>query len=163
MIQHEHGNCSGCEQWKPIVNKHFRLCFTCNNKRLNRDKEKTQTKQKAIRPRSERGVKVANRDRSFFLGIWNKRPHFSQVSGEFLGHKFKAVFMSHVLPKSIYPNFRHYEKNIVLMSFEEHDAWGNSPKQDSEEFKEKFSTVLQLREELKKEYFQHAKIGTQTI
>ena len=151
-------NCSGCKRHKLIVHKYLNLCLYCNNKRKNflkrDDKKKTQTKQrKAIPLRSERGRRIAQEDNSFFRGIWDERPHVSEVSGEPLGDKFKAVFMSHVLSKGAFPRFRHYKPNIVLMSFDEHDAWGNSHKQNSEEFKRKFANVLELKERLKREYY----------
>lgn len=155
-------NCSGCGHRRIIAHKHLNLCLYCNTKRKNEIKKK-KGKTLSIPLRSERGRVVAQDDNSFFRSIWNERPHFSEVSGEFLGHSFKAVFMSHVLPKSIYPKFRYLKRNIVLMSFEEHDAWGNSKDQDSEEFKTKFSKVIELRDQLKKEYYQKNEIECSEI
>lgn len=72
---------------------------------------------------SEKGKKVNTADQKFYEDIWKSRPHRSEVSGEWLGDKMERIYMSHILPKSTYPRFRHVEENIFLMTREEHFIW----------------------------------------
>lgn len=57
----------------------------------------------------------------FFKDIWNKRRHYSEVSGKYLGSEILSVFFHHILPKEKYPDFRFNEENIILLTLEEHD------------------------------------------
>lgn len=63
--------------------------------------------------------------REFFLDIWEKRPHVSEVSGNPLGHEPMTVFFSHVLSKGAEPAAKFDPMNIMLMTFEEHSTWEN--------------------------------------
>jgi hypothetical protein len=56
----------------------------------------------------------------FFLEIWKKRKHFSEVSGEYLGRESLSVFFHHILPKEKYPQAAYDEENIILMTLDEH-------------------------------------------
>lgn len=58
--------------------------------------------------------------RDFFLSIWKKKPHFSEVSGKFLGNEPRTIYMHHLLPKSKYPDAAFDEENIILLTWEEH-------------------------------------------
>jgi hypothetical protein len=59
--------------------------------------------------------------RSFFLWIWKKRIHFSEISGKKLGDEPLSVFFHHILPKEKYPEAAYDEENIILLTLEEHD------------------------------------------
>lgn len=59
--------------------------------------------------------------RNFFLSIWKKRSHFSEVSGKFLGKEPLTIFFHHILPKGKYPEAEFDEENIILLTWEEHD------------------------------------------
>lgn len=56
----------------------------------------------------------------FFLGIWRKRRHYSEVSGKFLGNEPLTVFFHHILPKEKFPQAQYDEDNIILLTFDEH-------------------------------------------
>lgn len=58
--------------------------------------------------------------RSFFLSIWSKRPHYSEVSGVFLGGTPLTIFFHHILPKEKYFYAKDDEENIILLTFTEH-------------------------------------------
>jgi hypothetical protein len=55
-----------------------------------------------------------------FLQIWEKRPHKSEVSGEYLGKEPLTVFFHHILPKEKYPEACFDEENIILLTLDEH-------------------------------------------
>lgn len=57
----------------------------------------------------------------FFLRIWRKRLHYSQVSMDYLGKEPLSVFFHHILPKEKYPEAALDEENIILLTLEEHD------------------------------------------
>jgi hypothetical protein len=58
--------------------------------------------------------------RNFFLSIWKKRPHKSEVSGTYLGSEAMSTYFHHILPKEKYPEACLDEENIVLLSLLEH-------------------------------------------
>ena len=58
--------------------------------------------------------------REFFLSIWNKRPHKSEVSGLYLGSEAMSTYFHHILPKEKYPEACLDEENIILLTLEEH-------------------------------------------
>lgn len=59
--------------------------------------------------------------RQFFLSIWNKRPHMSEVSGVYLGKEPMSTYFHHILPKEKYPEACFDEENIILLSLSEHE------------------------------------------
>ena len=58
--------------------------------------------------------------RDFFLQIWGKRRHVSEVSGDYLGKEPLSVFFHHILPKEKYPEAKLDEDNIILLTLDEH-------------------------------------------
>lgn len=58
--------------------------------------------------------------REFFLQIWNKLPHYSQVSGAYLGSEAMSTFFHHILSKEKYPEAALDEENIILLTLDEH-------------------------------------------
>ena len=65
--------------------------------------------------------KNAENMQEFFLTLWRKLPHYSQVSGRYLGKEPLTVFFHHILPKEKYPGASLDEENIVLLTLEEHE------------------------------------------
>lgn len=57
---------------------------------------------------------------AFFMQIWDERPHYCEISKEFLGDDFSVSFFSHVLTKGAYPEARLDPENILLVSNEIH-------------------------------------------
>jgi hypothetical protein len=58
--------------------------------------------------------------REFFVSIWKKRPHRSEVSGDNLGKEPLSVFFHHILPKEKYKDAALDEENIILLTLDEH-------------------------------------------
>jgi sulfatase maturation enzyme AslB (radical SAM superfamily) len=80
----------------------------------------------------------------FFLRIWKKKLHYSQVSMDYLGSEPLTIFFHHILPKEKYPQAMYDEENIVLLTLEEHD--------NVERDMYKYEIVNKLREKLLKKY-----------
>jgi len=64
--------------------------------------------------------KSPNTDHLFFMDIWKKRPHRSEISGVYLGKEPSSAFFHHILPKNKYPDVRMDEENIILLTLDEH-------------------------------------------
>lgn len=79
-----------------------------------------------------------------FLDIWQKRRHYSEVSGRWLGKEALTVFFHHILPKSKYQEAMFDEENIILLTFDEHAKVENDPTC--------FEEVNKRREQLKLKY-----------
>ena len=58
--------------------------------------------------------------KDFFLEIWKERPHYSEISRQFLGNEPKTLYFHHLLLKSKYPEAKYDKENIVLLTAEEH-------------------------------------------
>lgn len=71
-----------------------------------------------VKPKLYSGVKEMQ---DFFLSIWKKRRHYSEVSNSYLGNEPLTVFFHHILPKEKYPQAKLDEDNIILLTLEEHD------------------------------------------
>jgi hypothetical protein len=80
----------------------------------------------------------------FFLQIWKKRPHKSEISGTYLGSEALSTYFHHILPKSKYPEACLDEENIILLTWQEHDQVEMDPT--------RYEEVNKRRELLKQKY-----------
>jgi hypothetical protein len=71
--------------------------------------------------KSEEEIRKISEMKQFFLQLWKKFPHYSQVSGKYLGKEPLTVFFHHILPKEKYPQASLDEENIILLTLEEHE------------------------------------------
>jgi len=97
---------------------------------------KTVKKEPAIRQISEM--------QQFFLQIWKKRQHLSEISGLPLVGEPLSVYFHHILPKNKYPQAALDEENIILLTLNEHDQV------ESDIYR--FEEVNKRREQLIKKY-----------
>ena len=97
---------------------------------------KSVNKDEAIREISEM--------KKFFLQIWKKKPHYSEVSGTYLGSEPLTIFFHHILPKEKYPKAAFDEENIILLTFDEHTTVENDIY--------KYEKINEKRELLKQKY-----------
>ena len=58
--------------------------------------------------------------RDFFMLYWKKMPHYSEISGVYLGSEAMSTYFHHILPKEKYPDACFDEENIILLTLEEH-------------------------------------------
>ena len=94
--------------------------------------------------KSEEVIRQISEMQEFFLQIWRRRLHYSQVSLDYLGKEPLSVFFHHILPKEKYPQAMYDEENIILLTLEEHD--------NVERDIYKYPEVNRRRELLKKKY-----------
>ena len=81
---------------------------------------------------------------NFFLQIWKKKPHKSEVSGDYLGSEAMSTFFHHILPKEKYPEAALDEENIILLTLDEHT--------NVESDMYRYEEVNNRREHLKQKY-----------
>lgn len=72
--------------------------------------------------KSEEVIRQISEMQQFFLRIWNKRPHHSQISMDYLGKEPMSTFFHHILPKEKFPEARLDEENIILLTLDEHTS-----------------------------------------
>ena len=58
--------------------------------------------------------------REFFMLYWKKMPHYSEISGVYLGSEAMSTYFHHILSKEKYPDACFDEENIILLTLEEH-------------------------------------------
>lgn len=61
-----------------------------------------------------------NQMREFFMDIWRKRRHYSEVSDTYLGKEPLSIYFHHILPKEKFKQAQYNEDNIILLTFDEH-------------------------------------------
>ena len=71
--------------------------------------------------KSDEEIRKISEMKDFFLQVWRKRPHYSEVSGKWLGKEPLTIFFHHILPKEKYPQACLDEENIVFLTLEEHE------------------------------------------
>jgi hypothetical protein len=82
--------------------------------------------------------------REFFLSYWKKMPHYSEISGKWLGKEPMSTYFHHILPKEKYPEACFDEENIILLTLEEHS--------DVENDMYKYEEINKRRKQLKLKY-----------
>ena len=82
--------------------------------------------------------------REFFLSYWKKMPHYSEISGKYLGSEAMSTYFHHILPKEKYPEASLDEENIILLTLDEHT--------NVESDIYKYEEVNRRREQLKQKY-----------
>ena len=80
----------------------------------------------------------------FFLQIWKKRLHKSEVSGTSLGSEALSTYFHHILSKEKYPEIALDEENIILLTLWEHA--------DVEADIYKYEEINNRREQLEQKY-----------
>lgn len=94
--------------------------------------------------KSEQTTRNISQMQQFFLQIWKKRLHYSQVSMDYLGKEPLTIFFHHILPKEKYPQAMFDEENIVLLTLDEHT--------NVETDMYRYEIVNKMRENLLKKY-----------
>jgi hypothetical protein len=94
--------------------------------------------------KSEKVIRDISEMQQFFLQIWRKRLHYSEVSMDYLGKEPLHTFFHHILPKEKYPQAAFDEENIILLTLDEHT--------NVESDMYRYEEVNKRRERLKQKY-----------
>lgn len=77
---------------------------------------------KEIREQKRKEKKAENEKlhQWFIDEIWNKRRHYSEIGGEWLGKIPNKCFFHHIFPKETYPELKYESWNIIMITAQEH-------------------------------------------
>jgi hypothetical protein len=92
------------------------------------------------KPKDEESINLM---REFFLRVWKKRKHYSEISGEKL-YGLSSAYFHHILYKERYKEAMYDEDNIILLTIEEHQNSHSDP--------HRYEEINKRREELLKKY-----------
>jgi len=133
-----------------------KICISCNNecfiyskkrckncavkedfKPLKKITEKSTIKKTV---KKENTLKLHN----WFQELWESEPHYSEISGEWLGNENSSIYWHHLYPKNKYPQYEFDRDNIVRLTASEHQECEFNPT--------KYKYVVDKLELLKKKY-----------
>jgi hypothetical protein len=130
--------CNKCGKDLEIVNKHFGLCFFCNQIRLQYNKVASKPVERIIHSKKQvnKTQRKIDEDEEFYLLCFNNSNHICEECGSPLPTDFKdpsgkiiaRYRYSHILPKSIYPELRHRLENINHLCLIHHIQWDHGDK-----------------------------------
>lgn len=89
-------------------------------------------------------IKQIDKMNDFFLKIWRNKPHYSEISGIYLGTEPKTYFFHHILEKQSNKEAMYDEDNIILLTFDEHQNIHLNPN--------RYEEINKRREQLIKKY-----------
>ena len=103
-------------------NAESEYCFVHKQKKQLQQRGPTLSRKKRLNvgnsiQKKEKTIDMQN----LFIDIWKKRPHKSEISGEYLGKEPLSTYFHHILPKSKYPEACLDEENIILLTLLEHE------------------------------------------
>lgn len=90
---------------------------------------KTRLKRQSIKAKRQIPLKKEEllKQWEFFREIWAERPHISEVSGTPIYGEPLSTYFHHILPKSKFKEWKFVKKNIIILTFEEHQKVENDP------------------------------------
>lgn len=95
---------------------------------------------------SKAGRKVKEAEWQMFREIWSERPHFSEISGAYLGEEYNPSFFAHIVAKGSYEGLRLKKNNICLMTPGEHNLYDKET--DKAKQLTEYQWVFQRKQEL---------------
>lgn len=111
---------------------------------------------KEVKPKAKPKVKYKTTgERALFDAIWSMREHTSYLTGKKLdcySETFYLNMFAHVLPKGKYPDFRLFDKNIVLLTPEEHYLLDFGTEEQRQRYSDRWYLIDDLKEVLLAEY-----------
>jgi hypothetical protein len=94
---------------------------SCNNKIWSNGLCKNHIVKKPMVKKISSSAESTSEMQNFFLYIWKKKGHYSEVSGDYLGKEPLTIFFHHILSKEKYPEARMDEENIIILTADEHN------------------------------------------
>ena len=87
----------------------------------------TSYKSLKAKPISQEKKEEIEKMREFFLSIWKKRKHVSEISGEKLNSFPSSAYFHHILYKESVREAMYDENNIILLTIDEHSNVHSNP------------------------------------
>ncbi len=98
---------------------------------------------------SRKPAKKPTGELALFQAIWATRRRVSFLSGKPLG-EFNVCYFAHVISKKQWPKGRLTDKNIILLTPEEHNLYDQGTEEQRAKYGYDWSKIYQLKEQLKK-------------
>lgn len=138
--------CVSCKNETYIWSKS--MCKSCF---MQKNPSKPIKKSFKIKQISEKGIekkklKTENTKKLhlWFQKLWESEPHYSEISGKWLGKENNTCFWHHLYPKSKYPEYALDRDNIIRLTADEHAECEANPI--------KYEIVVKKLEFLKEKY-----------
>ena len=113
---------------------------TCRRHTSYKPLQATRSLRKKVKPKDEESINLM---REFFLRVWKKRKHISEISGEKL-YGLSSAYFHHILYKEKYKEAMYDEENIILVTIDEHANIHSDP--------ERYEIINEKSLYLKKKY-----------
>ena len=139
MFRGEKGTCRHCQQPRWIVNKRRYACQSCNEK-LKKAARITPSRQE--------------RNQDYYHEKWNSvpDPHYCEECGKYL-KEYSAVYISHILPRSAYPELAWDLRNSNILCWTDHNRWEDPGKRIHMRIYKKNKIIIQtLLKELRESW-----------
>jgi len=85
---------------------------------------------------------------ALFQAIWATRRHVSFLSGKSLG-EFNVCYFAHVISKKQWPKGRLTDKNIILLTPEEHALYDQGTEEQRAKYGYDWNKIYELKQQLK--------------
>jgi len=129
-----------------------RQAFILANRPLKEKKKYSIPKMSAKRKLKMVDEKILfEKDKEFYKEVWLASPHTCQSCGQKLGKEPLTIFFHHLLPKAIYPQFRHTFENIMVLCPDCHSQ--------AETFINRVPAVLKRQEEARRVLLPNGRSG----
>jgi hypothetical protein len=101
-------------------------CFHCKPKKgLSRGHLRASSPlQRHYKPKDDVDINLMH---TFFLQVWNKRKHISEISKDKLYSPPSSAYFHHILYKEKYKEAIYDEENIILVTIDEHQNSHSDP------------------------------------
>jgi len=80
---------------------------------------------KGLENKGEKAIRDKKRIEWYITDIWNKRPHYCESCGKWLGNEPLTLFFDHLIEKSSHPELEFEVENIILICSDEHSMKSN--------------------------------------
>lgn len=115
-------------------------CWKCKS----RKKLKSSGLNKKRKELTEKDISEIEKMNNFFLSIWKRRKHHSELSKYPLFSPPSSAYFHHILEKQKYPEAKYDEDNIILITMDEHSNVHFDPT--------RYEIINKRREQLIKKY-----------
>ena len=120
------------------------LCFRCKSSKPLSKGKGLNKKSGNYHPIPDEKKEEALKMKEFFLSVWKKRKHISELSGEILYSPVSSAYFHHIIYKENCKEGKYDEDNIILLSLEEH--------QNTHSDMHRYEEINKRREKLKIKY-----------
>lgn len=145
MKKCNYGGCNYNVFGKGFCKQHYpKISLKKNSKLLKKSYLSKKPTERQVQKNIEKAERTKRLHQWFINEIWNKRPHYSELSLKWLGSEPNTCFFHHIYPKSSHPDLEFISDNIIQLTADEHTEVESNPT--------KFNLINTKREEIRVKY-----------